>query len=274
MTELTDALRELLEAYEARYPNAEAGMDAQTAWVMRQSRAREVARSLLASQAKQAVQPPEFQEVSWGVDSVMRPCKSMAISEHAFREWAKQPSNEADSLCPHCGSEEWDHVTAERGRERDVPFSRCNRCEREWGSSTDGSGVPPSDGLLKRGEVYRHKDGRKGVLISSHPHDGALLIFNEQGRDDDDILVFFACETGDLTDGVVVPVASPDLREAAKQFYNLTLADPEVIIRPPNAVKQEAITKAGQCLRIALTAGVSGTPLSGCDAAQQEGEKK
>jgi hypothetical protein len=56
MTELTDALRELLEAYEARYPNAEAGMDAQTAWVMRQSRAREVARSLLASQAKQAGQ--------------------------------------------------------------------------------------------------------------------------------------------------------------------------------------------------------------------------
>ena len=92
MTELTDALRELLEAYEARYPNAEAGMGAQTAWVMRQSRAREVARSLLASQAKQAVQPPEFQEVSWGVDSVMRPCKSMAISEHAFREWAKANS--------------------------------------------------------------------------------------------------------------------------------------------------------------------------------------
>ena len=58
------------------------------------------------------------------------------------------------------------------------------------------------------------------------------------------------------TAGVVVPVASPDLREAAKQFYNRTLADPEVIIRPPNAVKQEAITKAGQCLRIALTAGV------------------
>ena len=58
--------------------------------------------------------------------------------------------------------------------------------------------------------------------------------------------------------GVVVPVASPDLREAAKQFYNRTLADPEVIIRPPNAVKQEAITKAGQCLRIALTAGVKG----------------
>lgn len=40
--------------------------------------------------------------------------------------------DEADKLCPHCGSEEWDHVTAERGRERDVPFNRCNRCEREW----------------------------------------------------------------------------------------------------------------------------------------------
>jgi hypothetical protein len=35
------------------------------------------------------VQPPEFQEVSWGVDSTMRPCKGMAVSEYAFREWAK-----------------------------------------------------------------------------------------------------------------------------------------------------------------------------------------
>lgn len=36
-----------------------------------------------------AVNPPEFQEATWGVDSVMRPCKSMAISEYAFRQWAK-----------------------------------------------------------------------------------------------------------------------------------------------------------------------------------------
>ncbi len=34
--------------------------------------------------------------------------------------------------CPHCGSFEWDRVTAERGRERDVPFNRCAHCEREW----------------------------------------------------------------------------------------------------------------------------------------------
>jgi hypothetical protein len=40
--------------------------------------------------------------------------------------------DEADNLCPHCGSEEWNSVTAERGRERDVPFNRCNKCEREW----------------------------------------------------------------------------------------------------------------------------------------------
>lgn len=36
-----------------------------------------------------AVQPPEFQEVSWGVDAVMRPVKGMAVSEYAFRQWAK-----------------------------------------------------------------------------------------------------------------------------------------------------------------------------------------
>jgi hypothetical protein len=35
------------------------------------------------------VSPPEFQEATWGVNSVMRPCKSMAISEYAFRQWAK-----------------------------------------------------------------------------------------------------------------------------------------------------------------------------------------
>lgn len=36
-----------------------------------------------------AVNPPEFQEATWGVDSVMRPCKSMAITEYAFRQWAE-----------------------------------------------------------------------------------------------------------------------------------------------------------------------------------------
>lgn len=40
--------------------------------------------------------------------------------------------DEADKLCPQCGTEEWDHVTAERGRERDVPFNRCCHCDHEW----------------------------------------------------------------------------------------------------------------------------------------------
>lgn len=40
--------------------------------------------------------------------------------------------DEADKLCPQCGAEEWDHVTAERGRERDVPFNRCYHCGNEW----------------------------------------------------------------------------------------------------------------------------------------------
>jgi hypothetical protein len=40
--------------------------------------------------------------------------------------------DEADKLCPQCGSEEWDRVDSERGRERDVPFNRCYHCAREW----------------------------------------------------------------------------------------------------------------------------------------------
>lgn len=45
-----------------------------------------------------------------------------------------------------------------------------------------------------------------------------------------------------------------ELHAAAKQFYNLTLADPEVIIRPPSAEKRDAITQAGERLRAALVA--------------------
>lgn len=43
-----------------------------------------------------------------------------------------------------------------------------------------------------------------------------------------------------------------ELKEAAKQFYNLTMADATVIIRPPNAQKQAAIVAAGQSLVAAL----------------------
>jgi hypothetical protein len=41
------------------------------------------------SDATDAVPEPEFQEVSYGVDAVMRPVKGMAISDYAFRQWAK-----------------------------------------------------------------------------------------------------------------------------------------------------------------------------------------
>lgn len=36
-----------------------------------------------------AIDPPEFREVSWGVDSVMRQIKGMAVREYAFREWCE-----------------------------------------------------------------------------------------------------------------------------------------------------------------------------------------
>jgi hypothetical protein len=56
--------------------------DVQMLWEAWQARA-----ALPAAQP--TVNPPEFQEVSWGVDSVMRPCLGMAVSEYAFRQWAK-----------------------------------------------------------------------------------------------------------------------------------------------------------------------------------------
>ena len=31
----------------------------------------------------------------------------------------------------------------------------------------------------ERGAEYEHRDGRFGVLISSHPHDGACLVLNQ-----------------------------------------------------------------------------------------------
>lgn len=43
-----------------------------------------------------------------------------------------------------------------------------------------------------------------------------------------------------------------ELREAARQFHNLTQGDNEVIIRPPNAEKRDAIIAAGERLRAAL----------------------
>jgi hypothetical protein len=47
-------------------------------------------RALRSPDGAQACIPaPEFQEATWGVDATMRPCKSMAISKYAFREWAE-----------------------------------------------------------------------------------------------------------------------------------------------------------------------------------------
>ena len=55
---------------------------------------------------------------------------------------------------------------------------------------------------LINGKDYRHKDGRIGTLIGSHPHDGALLVFNEVDNKDDDGFVFYACEACDLVEEV------------------------------------------------------------------------
>ena len=50
------------------------------------------------------------------------------------------------------------------------------------------------------------------------------------------------------------PAAQDELLQAAKVFYNMTIADAEVIIRPPSAEKQNAIAQAGQRLREAIQA--------------------
>lgn len=47
---------------------------------------------------------------------------------------------------------------------------------------------------------------------------------------------------------------SEELREAAKAFYNMTIGDRSVIIRPPSAEKRDAIVSAGERLRLALIA--------------------
>jgi hypothetical protein len=39
--------------------------------------------------------------------------------------------DEADSLCPQCGSEEWDRIT-DRSRVGPDSFNRCHRCGTEW----------------------------------------------------------------------------------------------------------------------------------------------
>lgn len=103
------------------------------------------ARSLLASQAKQAVQPPEFQEVSWGVDSVMRPCKSMAISEYAFREWAETNGIALALPAPI------EQITPENtdGVPEPVGINGLTEAETNATASVFGltrDGVPPSDG--------------------------------------------------------------------------------------------------------------------------------
>ncbi len=48
--------------------------------------------------------------------------------------------------------------------------------------------------------------------------------------------------------------AANELREAAREFHNLTQGDPEVLIRPPSAAKRDAIQASGERLRAAIAA--------------------
>jgi hypothetical protein len=54
------------------------------------------------------VPPPEFEEVSYGLDGVMRPVKGMAISEYAFRQWAMDVGIALSPTSPPNGKTEGD----------------------------------------------------------------------------------------------------------------------------------------------------------------------
>ena len=50
----------------------------------------------------------------------------------------------------------------------------------------------------QRGGEYQHRDGRFGLMIASHPHDGAYLVLIETRREEDSGEMFFTCERADL----------------------------------------------------------------------------
>jgi len=53
---------------------------------------------------------------------------------------------------------------------------------------------------MKIGTEYRHKDGRRVLLLCSHPWDGACLVVEDVDRDDGDIGYFSSCESSDLVE--------------------------------------------------------------------------
>lgn len=65
------------------------------------------------------------------------------------------------------------------------------------------------------------------------------------------------CAWADAVDLLARPPAGHieamrEAKEAARQFHNLTLGDPAVIIRAPSAEKRDAIAEAGKRLRAAI----------------------
>jgi hypothetical protein len=51
---------------------------------------------------------------------------------------------------------------------------------------------------MKLGDEYRHKDGRRVLLVCPHPWDGACLVVEDVDREDGDISHFSTCESSDL----------------------------------------------------------------------------
>jgi hypothetical protein len=91
------------------------------------------------------VPPPEFREVSWGVDSTMRPCNGMAVSEYAFRQWV-----EANGIMLADGVA----LPAPTEREQTLAglLKRCARC------------LPPDHATRKLATDYLKQQGFFNVL--------------------------------------------------------------------------------------------------------------
>jgi hypothetical protein len=88
--------------------------------------------------------------------------------------------DEADKLCPKCGSEEWDRIT-----DRASPgaaFNRCNRCENEW--EPEMSGLVEHAGLLARVQLttdQRYWLDRRAQIIEALAAEG-LEIWSDKDR--------------------------------------------------------------------------------------------
>lgn len=118
--------------------------------------------------------------------------------------------------------------------------------------------------VLRRGEVYMHRDGRKGELVGCHPHDGALLIFCRVEHPDDEITEFYACERSDLVGVLPVMTAnvidnpapfSVSLSEAVEHIPTVENPDDGCLYDWPNEIVSLVLNVGDDIRRLGAVAG-------------------